>query len=50
MSPTTTASAQFDVGDSAPDLTLPDARGRNIAFSELWQAAPLALLFIRHFG
>lgn len=37
-------------GDPAPDLSLPDADGRPVQLSSLWRAAPLALVFIRHFG
>lgn len=37
-------------GDPAPDLTLPDADGHLVQLSSLWHAAPLALVFIRHFG
>ena len=38
------------VGTAAPDLTLPDHQGRDVRLSSLWQAKPLILLFVRHFG
>jgi peroxiredoxin len=38
------------VGGSAPDLELLDADERSVALSSLWQQAPLALIFLRHFG
>ena len=38
------------VGDPAPDATLPDHEGRNVALSSLWADRPLLILFWRHFG
>lgn len=38
------------VGMPAPDLVLLDAEERHVALSTLWQQAPLALIFLRHFG
>ncbi|MFI0606507.1 MAG: hypothetical protein ACH37Z_01270 [Anaerolineae bacterium] len=38
------------IGDPAPDLTLPDASGQPLRLSALWSVAPLALVFIRHYG
>jgi hypothetical protein len=38
------------VGDLAPDLALLDAGERAVALSSLWKRAPLALIFLRHFG
>jgi len=38
------------VGASAPDLELLDADEHTVALSSLWQQAPLALIFLRHFG
>lgn len=38
------------VGDSAPDVELPDDTDRLVRLSALWQERPLALLFVRHFG
>jgi peroxiredoxin len=38
------------VGMSAPDLELLDAEERTVALSSLWKRAPLALIFLRHFG
>jgi hypothetical protein len=37
-------------GDPAPDLVLLDAREEQVALSSLWTRAPLALIFLRHFG
>lgn len=37
-------------GDLAPDVTLPDAAGREHRLSALWSEGPLALVFIRHYG
>jgi len=31
-------------------ITLPDDRGRPVRPGTLWQDAPVALVFIRHFG
>jgi len=41
---------ELAVGDAAPDLILLDAEERPVALSSLWQRAPLALIFLRHFG
>jgi peroxiredoxin len=38
------------VGDTAPDLTLPDTTGAPRRLSELWAGGPLHLVFMRHFG
>ena len=38
------------VGDRAPDATLPDHEGRDVALSSLWADRPLLILFWRHFG
>ncbi|MEK6235689.1 MAG: redoxin domain-containing protein [Planctomycetales bacterium] len=38
------------VGDSAPDMTLPDDSGTQTSLSSLWSKQPLALLFVRHLG
>jgi len=38
------------LGDFAPDLSLLDAEERPVALSTLWRRAPLALIFLRHFG
>jgi peroxiredoxin len=37
----------LQVGDKAPDLTLPDALGRPVRLGALWQDGPLVLLFYR---
>ncbi len=33
------------VGDSAPDLTLPDQDGKEIKLSEYWSKGPLVVFF-----
>lgn len=38
------------VGDSAPDVVLPDSEGRQVRLSEEWVQAPLHLIFLRHYG
>src|SRR5438552_12792029 len=38
------------VGDAAPDFTLPDQNGRPVTLSDLWGEGPLLLLFWRQFG
>ena len=42
--------SELTVGTSAPDLELLDAEERVVALSSLWKQAPLALIFLRHFG
>lgn len=42
--------AEPSVGDPAPDLVLLDAEEEPVALSSLWKRAPLALIFLRHFG
>ncbi len=37
-------------GDKAPNLTLRDSTGAEVALSDLWREQPLALVFLRHFG
>ena len=37
----------LQVGDAAPDVTLPDALGRPVRLAELWQRGPLVLIFYR---
>jgi peroxiredoxin len=38
------------IGDPAPDLTLPDAEGMSRKLSEFWRERPALLLFLRQFG
>lgn len=38
------------IGDPAPDLSLPDTAGRPRRFSEFWRERPAFLLFFRQFG
>ena len=38
------------VGDSAPDLVLPDSEGRQVRLLNEWKQGPLHLIFLRHFG
>ena len=37
----------LQVGDPAPDLTLPDALGKPVRLSDLWASGPLVLVFYR---
>jgi peroxiredoxin len=37
-------------GDMAPDISLPDAEGRERRLSEWWAEGALHLVFMRHFG
>lgn len=38
------------IGDLAPDASLPDHAGAPTVLSDLWRARPLLILFWRHFG
>jgi peroxiredoxin len=38
------------VGEHAPDVTLADSERQVVSLRQLWQARPLVLFFIRHFG
>ena len=42
--------SELAVGMAAPDLELLDAEERTVTLSSLWRQAPLALIFLRHFG
>jgi peroxiredoxin len=37
-------------GDPAPDLSVTDQSGEQLALSSLWQGRPLLLAFLRHYG
>jgi peroxiredoxin len=37
----------LNVGDIAPDITLPDALGKMVRLQDLWQSGPLVLVFYR---
>lgn len=37
-------------GDRAPDVGVLDAHGRPFQLARLWQAGPVMLNFLRHFG
>jgi hypothetical protein len=37
-------------GALAPDVTVLDAQGQPFALRRLWQAGPVLLSFLRHFG
>jgi peroxiredoxin len=52
MPPSSHESATPQVGDPAPDVTLPTADGTTIALSALWTQTEhgLVLVFLRHFG
>ena len=43
-------SLPVQVGDPAPDLTLPDMTGTPRPLSEFWPAGPTLLLFLRQYG
>ncbi len=43
-------SVPVQVGDQAPDATLPDHERAAIALSQMWRSQPLLALFWRHFG
>ncbi len=38
------------LGDAAPDLDFRDEREGEVRLSTLWRAAPLVVVFLRHFG
>ncbi|MCW1970099.1 MAG: hypothetical protein KIH69_018470 [Anaerolineae bacterium] len=38
------------VGTAAPNMTAKDVNGNSLALSTLWQAQPIVLSFLRHFG
>ncbi|WP_338728797.1 peroxiredoxin-like family protein [Haladaptatus sp. DJG-WS-42] len=38
------------IGDNAPDFTLPDQQGNERTLSEFWTGSPALVLFWRHFG
>ena len=40
----------LSIGDSAPDLTLPDQTEQSVCLSSLWHDQPLVLIFVRHLG
>jgi hypothetical protein len=37
-------------GDPAPNRAVLDAEGRPFQLEQLWQAGPVLLSFLRHFG
>ncbi len=41
---------QLVPGESAPDVTLQDEEGNEVALSTSWHQRPTVLVFIRHFG
>ncbi|MGQ0604683.1 MAG: hypothetical protein ACT4QE_23635 [Anaerolineales bacterium] len=41
---------RLKVGDPAPEVTVLDRQGNPLAVSDLWQAGPVLLSFLRHFG
>lgn len=43
-------SIPVQVGEPAPDLSLPDTTGTTRQLSDFWPAGPTLLLFLRHFG
>ncbi|MEX0789015.1 MAG: peroxiredoxin-like family protein [Anaerolineales bacterium] len=40
----------IQVGDPAPDFSLPDEKGRLVELRSFWSAGPALILFWRHFG
>jgi hypothetical protein len=48
--PKETHMSRLQIGDTAPDLVLPDHLGQRMKLSERWTIRPLVLLFLRHFG
>ncbi len=40
----------LNVGDPAPDLTLPDDQGQPVRLSDRWRHGPISLVFVRHSG
>lgn len=38
------------VGETAPDLTLRDETGAEVALASLWRERGAVIVFIRHFG
>ncbi len=40
----------LSVGDTAPDVELTRCNGSVVALRQLHEAAPIALLFLRHLG
>jgi peroxiredoxin len=48
--PKETRMSRLQIGDPAPDVTLPDHSGQRITLSEHWARRPVILLFLRHFG
>ena len=48
--PKETRMSRLQIGDIAPDVTLPDQSGKQIRLSDRWIERPLVLEFLRHFG
>jgi hypothetical protein len=36
--------------DALADIVLPDHDGNNVRLGDLWQKAPVALVWLRHYG
>jgi cytochrome oxidase Cu insertion factor (SCO1/SenC/PrrC family) len=49
-SPRKLRSNMLNVGEPAPEVTLPDQDGRAVALASLWRQQPTVLVFLRHFG
>lgn len=45
-----TQDTQITVGAPAPDLTLLDQDGHDVALSSFWRRQPTVFVFLRHFG
>jgi hypothetical protein len=46
----TVAHTRWQMGDSAPDLTMTDVHGVNYDLHTAWQKGGLVISFLRHFG
>ena len=42
--------APLQIGDPAPDFSLPSTSGESVHLHKLWQNGPVLLMFWRHFG
>ena len=42
--------SRLQIGDTAPDVILPDHLGQRLNLSQRWTVRPLLVLFLRHFG
>jgi hypothetical protein len=40
----------LEAGERAPDVSIPDGRGRRRNLSSFWKLSPAVLVFLRHYG